>query len=382
MSRVLFLVPDLFVASGGIARYCRLVCKALSESPEISQLDVIALNDSVDQQPDSRYLSTTHSTYHPAGGNKAWLMSKLTLMLRQDYDIFLSGHVHLTPLLYVYRHFSLRSALLSLVYGVDVWGRLPWFRRVPLINSDVIMAISQFTQSQMIRSNCVNPAKTRILHNCLDPYLMPEQRENGVADSAPKLVQSPSLLTVSRLSKYDRHKGHVEILKALSYVRQQIPGMHYYVVGQGTLVSELQKLSSELGLDSVVHFLGFVDETVLRLLYDQSDVFVMPSRKEGFGFVFLEAMAYGKPVIAGNQDASAEVVRHGKTGLLVDPTDSSEVAGAIVRLLSEPDLRQRMGARGAEVVASEFGFDRFCKSLLAYVREAVEQRRRTGRQSG
>jgi glycosyltransferase involved in cell wall biosynthesis len=94
---------------------------------------------------------------------------------------------------------------------------------------------------------------------------------------------------------------------------------------------------------------------------------------EGFGFVFLEAMAYGRPVIAGNQDASIEVVRHGETGLVVDPSSVTELVNAIERLLSDAGLRRQMGARAMEVAASDFSYSRFRDTFLGHLRDVGEQ---------
>jgi glycosyltransferase involved in cell wall biosynthesis len=99
----------------------------------------------------------------------------------------------------------------------------------------------------------------------------------------------------------------------------------------------------------------------------------MPSRCEGFGFSFLEAMAYGKPVVAGNRDAAMEVVRHGEAGLLIDPADVTGLIGAIARLLDDPALRQRMGARGAEIVARDFAFPVFRTRLTAQLLDVLDQ---------
>jgi glycosyltransferase involved in cell wall biosynthesis len=104
----------------------------------------------------------------------------------------------------------------------------------------------------------------------------------------------------------------------------------------------------------------------------------MPSRGEGFGFAFLEAMVHRKPVIAGIHDAAVEVVRHGETGLLVNPTDSSELTSALVRLLGDSSLRLHMGRHGAEVVAREFSFDTFRDRLYGHLLDVLGRERRSG----
>jgi phosphatidyl-myo-inositol dimannoside synthase len=188
------------------------------------------------------------------------------------------------------------------------------------------------------------------------------------------VLRHPNLLTVSRLSRHDRYKGHARVIEALGSVRRRMPDINYYIVGAGELVPELQGLAADLGLEDEVHFLGPVSDPELRSIYRQCDVFAMPSVMEGFGLVFAEAMAYGKAVIAGNRDATVEVVRDHETGLLVDPLDKEGLARAITLLLSDAGLRERMGRRGAEVVAEEFSFAKFQHTLLNDLERLVGRR--------
>jgi phosphatidylinositol alpha-1,6-mannosyltransferase len=223
----------------------------------------------------------------------------------------------------------------------------------------------------MIETNGVPLAKTRVLYNCFDPCL--ERRVIG--DKASLKLEHPNLLTVSRISKEDRYKGHALILQALTQVHCEIPDIHYYIVGTGDLVPELEQMVAEFKLEPNVHFLGFLADDELISAYEQCDLFVMPSSAEGFGYVFAEAMAYGKAVVAGNRDATVEVVRDRETGLLVDPFQHEELAKAITLLLTDRELRERMGRRGAQVVDEEFGFEKFRQTLIGYLSEALGRKR-------
>ena len=118
-----------------------------------------------------------------------------------------------------------------------------------------------------------------------------------------------------------------------------------------------------------VQFHGFVSPEKLRQLYREAAVFTMPSRAEGFGFVFLEAMNYGLPVVAGNMDATTEVVIDGQTGYLVDPQDVDAIANRLSLLFSDPDKRRRMGQAGQERVQRQFSLAQFQATLAGYIRE-------------
>lgn len=373
--RVLFLTPDVFRHSGGIARYCRLACKALSDSEEVKRVDIVSLHDPCGQPPDARYLSAARGDYFPAGGD-VWKFIRqiVRLTITRKYDLYLVGHVNFATLLWACRLLSPGTAVIPFAYGIEVWSQRHWARRIGISWADQLIAISRFTRDKMIEANDVLPAKIRVLYNCFDPYLGRRVAGNGAAGLK---LEHPNLLTVSRISKEDHHKGHAVILRALTQVRRDVPGVHYYVVGAGDLVPDLQQMVAEFKLEPNVHFLGFVSDDELSSVYEQCDLFVMPGRWEGFGYVFAEAMAYGKAVIAGNQDATVEVVRDHETGLLVDPCNHEELAKALTLLLTDREMRERMGRRGAQVVDEEFGFEKFRRTLIGYLGEAVEQKRGT-----
>jgi phosphatidylinositol alpha-1,6-mannosyltransferase len=176
------------------------------------------------------------------------------------------------------------------------------------------------------------------------------------------------------MSELEQYKGHHVVIRALPRLLTRFPELIYDVVGDGNDRPVLEALAAEVGVAHAVRFHGVVPEDALARHYAQSSIFVMPSRSEGFGFVFLEAMAHEKPVVAGNQDAATEVVRDGETGFLVDPTNVQEVTDRIERLLLDPDLGRQMGMRGAEVARSRFSFDLFSRTLLTYLSQTAGER--------
>jgi len=370
--RILFATPDLFGRPGGIARVSRLICKALSESANVERLDIVALNDAIDQTPDTYYLPAAKHSYMPMGQNKVQFIKQILRLSSKEHNIYLSSHVNLLWPLWAIHCWYRCSVLVPVVHGIDVWDRLPWYRHLPLINSSMILSVSNLTKERMIQKNDVASAKVHILHNCIDPNFTVTENLNVPANKAnAEWIQTPCLLTVSRLTKDDRYKGHTQVIQALAHVRQQLPTLTYYVVGEGDLVPDLQQLCKQLGITSAVQFLGYVDEATLRTLYARADLFVMPSKGEGFGLVYLEAMAYGLPVIAGNQDAAGEVIQDQATGLLVNPDDTTALADSILRLLTNPELRRQMGEMGKKVATSKFSYTGFKESLLHCLQEAL-----------
>src|SRR5262249_57796215 len=130
------------------------------------------------------------------------------------------------------------------------------------------------------------------------------------------------------------------------------------IAGDGDDRPRLEARSAELGLTNAVRFLGRVDDRQLDELYRSCRLFVMRSRDEGFGLVFLEAMRAGKPCIGG-RGAASEIIQHGVTGLIVDPDSRHELSAALERLYTEPDTCRQFGAAGRERFLSTFTNDCF-----------------------
>jgi len=134
-------------------------------------------------------------------------------------------------------------------------------------------------------------------------------------------------------------------------------------VGEGDDRGRLEQLAAELGVSGHVRFLSALTQQELLACYRRCDVFALPSRGEGFGLVFLEAMANGKPVIGPRFGAPSEFIHHGEHGLLVDPEDTAGVAQAVIDLLMSPELAAHMGQAGKQKVTQEYSYNRFCERL-------------------
>ena len=176
-------------------------------------------------------------------------------------------------------------------------------------------------------------------------------------------VHEASVLVVGRMSSAERYKGHDELLECWNAVLREVPNAQLVVAGQGDDLTRLREKASALGLEHSVFFLGFVSDGTLEALRQRVALFALPSRGEGFGIVYLEAMRAGLACIGGANDAAADVIVNGETGLLVDPLDRSALSDAIVRLLRSPELRASYGAAGKRRFDAEFTFERYCERL-------------------
>ncbi|HWF32067.1 MAG TPA: glycosyltransferase family 4 protein, partial [Solirubrobacteraceae bacterium] len=171
------------------------------------------------------------------------------------------------------------------------------------------------------------------------------------AQTEPLLLERPTIVTVARIE--ERYKGHDAILGALPLVLAKVPDAQWVVIGEGSLRAGLEALARSSGIAGSVRFLGAVGDEERNLWLRRANVLAMPSRLpaggfagEGFGIAYLEAGAYGKPVVAGNVGGALDAVLDGETGLLVDPRDTAALAQALVTLLLDRELAARLGEAG------------------------------------
>jgi phosphatidylinositol alpha-1,6-mannosyltransferase len=181
----------------------------------------------------------------------------------------------------------------------------------------------------------------------------------------PPAMAAPSrtVLIVGRMVASERYKGHDQLLEAWPAVTSRVPDARLVCVGEGDDVGRLQAKAGALGVGAGVTFTGFVDAEIRRAWYDRAAVFAMPSRREGFGLVYLEAMAAGLPCVGSIHDAAPGLIVPGKTGYLVDQGDVRDLAARIVMLLEHEDERRVMGEAGRQRVLAQFTFDAFARRL-------------------
>lgn len=224
------------------------------------------------------------------------------------------------------------------------------FLRLVLREARGVATISQYTRGELVRLG-VPPQRILVLPPEVDTSRFHPGVDPSSILSRHGLVRRQVILTVARLMA--ARKGIENVLAALPTVLQAVPGAVYLIVGEGPARGDLEALVQRQRLVGVVVFAGAVSDADLPAYYNACQVFVMPScplprrgEVEGFGIVYLEAGACGKPVVAGRGGGVGEAVQDGVTGLLVDPQDVPQIAGAIVRLLQDPALAAELGRNG------------------------------------
>jgi phosphatidylinositol alpha-1,6-mannosyltransferase len=173
---------------------------------------------------------------------------------------------------------------------------------------------------------------------------------------------------VGRLISSEPGKGIDSVIEVLPDILKDVPDLFYVVIGGGDLQARLEELAQESPARGRIVFIGKLRLEQLKHYYSRSDIFVMPSRQEGFGVVFLEAMALGKPVVAGNHGGAPEIVQDGVTGFLVNPDDHEALTDRLSRLLQDEPLRRKMGDAGRRRVEENYTFARFEERLMHILR--------------
>jgi phosphatidylinositol alpha-1,6-mannosyltransferase len=259
----------------------------------------------------------------------------------------------------------LRAPYLVPLYGIEVWQRLTGDRARALAGATCRLAISAYTAA---RARQMNPGLAPFDIDLL-PLCLEERPPAGRVDSDVLARAGEGfVLIVGRMAAGERYKGHDELLSVLPDLLAGRPGLRVVVAGDGDDRPRLERRARALGLPpDAVQFTGFASEATLAELYRRAAVFAMPSRGEGFGLVYLEAMRAGKPCVAARDSAAAEVVVDGTTGLLVDPADPATLRDALARLLDEPQLAGRLGAAGRERYLSVFTHERFDARLWPHL---------------
>jgi glycosyltransferase involved in cell wall biosynthesis len=171
--------------------------------------------------------------------------------------------------------------------------------------------------------------------------------------------QGRIVLTVGRWAASERYKGADELIHATAHLRSTNLDLHLLVVGDGDDLPRLQKLAADLNISDCVRFLKNLSREEIAACYSHADIFALPSTGEGFGFVFLEAMAFAKPVVAVNHGGATDLVEDGINGLLVPPRDTQRLVRALKCLLDDESRRVELGRKGCEIVRRKYGFDVF-----------------------
>jgi len=353
--KTVLLSPELFLAEGGIARIMRLYLKALCENcaPNDTVASIV-LNDRRGPEPRLPLYSTPHLLINEGCERSKFAFTRATLAATEGAGRVVSAHLHLLPVAWLAQRFNPRLKYYLVAHGIDVWRPYSALETRALIDAERILCISDYTRRQMLRfCPMLDPTRLVIVPNTLDPQFVPPPAPPARPPGGPRV------LTVGRLTTADTYKGFDTLIEAMPAFCARHPGATLRVVGGGDDLPRLRELVGQLGLGAVVTFTGIIDDASLRAEYAACDLFALPSRKEGFGLVFLEAMTYGKACLGARSGGVPEVIND-EVGVLADYGNIPEIAAALSDLVThpcDPDACRRH--------ADSFAFPAFKRRLAA-----------------
>jgi len=336
--------PDLFSTTGEIQAFSRYLIDAVRAGASSKYFRALIKNDLPDVIPDKRALHNFN-----AYGNWPLRLRSARFALgcmrhawRERPGLIVSTHLNFGPLAMVARQ-SIGAPYILVAHGIDAWGITNASRKKALRKADLTLAVSNYTRDRLIQEVGLDAARVKILPNTF------AAERFAIAPKPPQLLQryglrpdTPVILTVCRLADTECYKGYDQIIKAMPEIVRAVPEARYLLVGKGPDRPRIERLIAEAGVQDAVILAGFVPDEELAEHYNLCDIFAMPSRAEGFGIVYLEALACGKPVLAGNKDGSRDALGGGELGLLVDPDDTAEIAAEIIRVLRREHWRQEI----------------------------------------
>jgi phosphatidylinositol alpha-1,6-mannosyltransferase len=375
----LFIFLEIFSREGGIQSYVQDIFQSylgLANRPivstQIPHADVFLLRDDAEcPNPfEKDYLSFRYFKHQSAlKGRMQFAAALLRYAVRHKPKRVFCGHINLAPLVWMICK-PLGIPYTVLTYGKEVWEPLAFFPQIALQHADRIWTISRYSRDQSCLANRLNPERIQLLPCAVDGDRFVPGEKSPELLKQYGLENSMVLVTVARLWSGDIYKGVDVTIRALPTIAQAIPTVKYLVIGRGDDQPRLAKLAQELGVADRVEFAGFVPTVQLADHYRLADAYIMPSQ-EGFGIVYLEAMACGVPVLSGDADGSADPLMDGHLGWRVPHRDPKAVAAACIEILQNKQAsfqglahdRRCNGAWLREQAIEQFGKEALLQQL-------------------
>jgi phosphatidylinositol alpha-1,6-mannosyltransferase len=365
------LFPELD-APGGIQRAGRHLALVLSEYAAAHKMEyrILSLNDS--QELHRMHVADREFVFTGSARGKGRFIASALKAARRRPKLVLAAHPNLAPIVRAMRLVAPRIKSIICTHGIEVWEPLSSLRRSALRGATLVLSPSRATADHLASVQHVSPEKIHVLPWGLDPDFDTKLSAASSASLPKEFPAGRVILTVGRWEASERYKGMDTLIHALPRLLMRWPQLQLVIVGTGEDRPWLENIARDSGVRLHIHFLTGLSYDQLSACYKAAEIFALPSRGEGFGFVYLEAMARSKPVIGGAHGGAPEVIIDGVTGYLVQHGDPLQLATAIDALLSNPELAQRMGARGHERVHDLFRFSVFAKGFKKILRELCE----------
>jgi len=367
--RIIGLFPEL-LGVGGIQEAGRLTAAALERIAKSHDNWVTSFQSINDGLGNHEFeIAEQHVSLRGFNRSKVRFVGSALGQSRKGARVVLAAHPYLALPAAWMKSLSPQLKTIVMSHGVEVWNPLPGLRRRALLSADLVLAPSSDTAQKLAQVQGVPPANVRKLAWPLNPNFL-RMADNSAELSLPKnFPEGRVILTVGRWAASERYKGVDDLIRAIAQLQVKFPGLCLAAVGDGDDLPRLEKIARDSGVSESIRFLTNLSREEIAACYARSEIFALPSTGEGFGLVFLEAMAFGKPLIGAARGGITDVIEDRVNGLLVPAGDLKSLADALAELLENESLRMELGRRGAENVRQRYSFDVFVNDLERILEE-------------
>ncbi|NEU06815.1 glycosyltransferase family 4 protein [Flavihumibacter sp. R14] len=340
--RVLFLTLHTFSLTGGIEEVCRVFSRVLFDMGfKLQNIGVYSMYDR-NSDRDSRYIDRIN--FRGYRGLRSLFVAE-TVRRGIRSEVVILSHINLLFVAVIIKKLAPKTRIVLYAHGTEVWRNIKTWKQKFIARHCEVWAVSEFTSEKLQQMHQVPAQSITVIPNCLDPYLeIPVEfaKPEELLEKYGLKPEQPVLFTLTRLSSYELYKGYDMIIETLPELIRQFPDLHYLLAGKAdkTEQARLEHRIKELGLEAHVTLIGFIPDEDVSIHFLLTDIFVMPSRKEGFGIVFIEAAACGCRIIGGDQDGSPEALLQGRLGTLIDPAETESLVKAISDNLNRKVTRE------------------------------------------
>ncbi len=331
---ILFLGLKIFGATGGIEQVNRNWLFALTSLHKKHNYKWKSIS-MYDNSIDTKYVDVNHFDY--CKGNR-WIFGFKSIWAAINANVVIISHLNLSLFVLIAKLVNPRLKIVVQLHGIEAWANLSGVQERLLFYADKILAVSKFTKESIVNRYPDLSEKLLVLHNSLDPlktYTISNQVRVSFREKHSIAANDKLIITVGRLSAEEAYKGYDKTIEAIAKLKN--PTIKYHIIGKSDEAEKtrVEKIIKEHGLVDTVKLIGFVQDDVLDQYYQSADLFVMPSKGEGFGLVFIDAMAMGLRVIGGNVDGSVDAITPFEESLLVNPDDVDSLAQHINIILNK-----------------------------------------------
>ncbi|MGI9316027.1 MAG: glycosyltransferase family 4 protein [bacterium] len=358
--RILSLVTDGFGGQGGIALHCRHLLGALCSCEHVEVVHALPRVKPLYYEPlpeKLRYLDQSADTPY----SYTLAVAKETTS-QGRWDIVFCEHINLLWLAAAVATLH-KAKLILVIHGFESWTAPQNLQRWSLDRVDRVISVSNVTKDRFLSWSKFASCKISVIQNAVElAQFAPGPRPDYLLQRY-QISDEPVIMTLGRLSEKEQSKGFDLVISILPQLLKTNPGLRYLIIGEGKDRQRLEQLCHSVKVSEQVTFCGEITNAEKADHYRLADAYIMPSRLEGFGYVFLEALACGLPVVGSLIDGSRDALLNGTLGELIDPDKPQSLYDAVLRALSKPKV--------VPPQLNQFSIERFNREIQGFLGELI-----------